>query len=69
VGRRVCGELLSKDRLWVVTWRTTGRDRVAEPGVTRGMACLGVVTLTEILDTGLGLTIPSSMVLTVLLTM
>jgi hypothetical protein len=51
VGRRVCGELLSKDRLWVATCKTTGREWVPGPGGTRGVACLSVVTLTEILDT------------------
>jgi hypothetical protein len=51
VGRRVCGELLSKDRLWVATWKTTGREWVPGQGGTRGVACLGVVTLTQILDT------------------
>jgi hypothetical protein len=38
VVRRVCCELLNKDRLWVVTWRTTGLEWVVGPGVTRGMA-------------------------------
>jgi hypothetical protein len=51
VVRRVCGELLSKGRQWAVTWWTTGREWVARPGDTRGVACLGVVTLTKRLDT------------------
>jgi hypothetical protein len=65
VGRRVCGELRSKDRLWVVTWRTTGREWVAGPGVTRGVPRRGDANR----DTGhcLGLTMLSSIVLAVLL--
>ena len=43
--RSVCGELESKGRQWVVTWRTTAREWVPGPGDTRDVACLGVVTL------------------------
>jgi len=45
--RRVCGELLSKGRQWVVAWRTTVREWVPWLGDSRGVARLGVVTLTE----------------------
>jgi len=49
--RRVCCELLSKGRKWVATWRTTARGLVTGLGDSSGMACLGVVTLTERLVT------------------
>jgi len=49
--RRVCCELLSKGREWVATWRTTARGFVPGLGDSRGVACLGVVTLTERLVT------------------
>jgi len=45
--RRVCSELLSKGRHWVVTWRTTGQEWVPGVGDSRGVACLGVVTLSK----------------------
>jgi hypothetical protein len=45
--RRVCCELMSKGRQWLVTWRITARGSVSGPGDSRGVACLGVVTLTE----------------------
>ena len=44
---RVCGELLSKGRQWVVTWRTTGREWAPGLGNSRGRPCLSVVTLNE----------------------
>jgi hypothetical protein len=47
VFRRVSGELLSKSRQWVVTWRITVREWVPGLGDSRGVACLGVVTLME----------------------
>jgi hypothetical protein len=46
VFRRVCCELLSKGREWVATWRTTARGLVPGLGDSRGVAWLGVVTLT-----------------------
>jgi hypothetical protein len=49
--RRVCGELLSKGRQWAVTWVITARGSVPRLGNSRGVACLGVVTLTEQLET------------------
>jgi hypothetical protein len=49
--RRVCGDLLSKGRKWVVAWRTTGLDLVPRLGNSRGVGFLGVVTLTERLVT------------------
>ena len=49
--RRVCCELLSKGRQWVVTWRITARGSVPGLGEARGEACLGMVTLTEQLET------------------
>jgi hypothetical protein len=64
-------ELLSKGIKrgikWVATWRTTARGLVPGPGDTRGVACLGVVTLLEHPVRCLGLTVLSSMVLAVLL--
>jgi len=49
--RRVCCELLSKGREWVATWRTTSQGLVPGLGESSGVACLGVVTLTERLVT------------------
>jgi hypothetical protein len=49
--KRVCGELLIKGRQLVVTWSTTGRECIPGLGDSRGVACLGVVTLTERLVT------------------
>ena len=49
--RRVCCELLSKGRQRVVTWRITARGSVPGLGEARGEACLGMVTLTEQLET------------------
>jgi hypothetical protein len=49
--RRVCGELLSKGRKWVVAWSITELDLVPNLGNSRGVMCLGVVTLTERLVT------------------
>jgi hypothetical protein len=51
VFRRVCGELLSKGRQWVVTCRITARGWVSGLGDSRGVACLCVVKLTEELVT------------------
>jgi hypothetical protein len=47
VFRRVYGELMSKGRQWVVTCRITAPGWVPGPGDSRGVACLGVVKLTE----------------------
>ena len=49
--RRVCCELLSQGREWFATWRTTEREWVPRLGDSRGVAWLGVVTLTERLVT------------------
>jgi len=35
--RRVCGDLLSKCRQWVLTWRNTGREWVPGLGDSRGL--------------------------------
>ena len=43
--RRICSELLSKGRQWLISRRTTGREWVLGLGDTRGLARLGVVTL------------------------
>jgi len=51
VFRRVCGELLCKGRHWVVTWRITALGWISGMGDSRGVACLGVVKLTERLVT------------------
>ena len=40
-----------KGYTWVATWMTTGRESVPGLGDNRGVACLGVVTLTERLVT------------------
>jgi hypothetical protein len=45
--KHVCGEHLSKGRQWVVTSRTTGREWVPGLGDSCGVACVGMVTLTE----------------------
>jgi hypothetical protein len=47
VFRHASGELLSKGRQWVVTWRITAREWVPGLGDSSGVACLGVVMLTE----------------------
>ena len=49
--RRVCCELLSKGRQCAVTCRITARGSVPRLGDSRGVACLGVMTLTEQLET------------------
>jgi len=49
--RCVCGELLSKGRQRVVTWRTTRQEWVPVLGDACGVACLGVVTLSKQLVT------------------
>jgi hypothetical protein len=51
VFRRVCGQLLSKGRQWAVTWRFTARGSIPGLGDSSGVAFLGVVTLTEQLET------------------
>ena len=45
--RRVCGELLSNCREWVVTWRTVGQEWAPGLGDSHGVACLGMVTLSK----------------------
>ena len=52
--RRVCSEFLGKGRQRVVSWRTTGREWIPVLGDSRGVGCLGMVTLTERLVGSLG---------------
>jgi hypothetical protein len=49
--RHVCGDLLSKGRQWVVTWRTTRQEWVSGLGDSCGVACLGMVMLSKRLVT------------------
>jgi hypothetical protein len=68
VFRRVCGELLSKGRQWVVTWRATGRERVPGPADSwHGLPRCSDANRATGYYSGLGLTVLSSIVLAVLL--
>ena len=49
--RRVCFELVSKGREWLVTWRTTAPGYVPGLGDSRFVSWLGVITLTVLLVT------------------
>ena len=58
--RRVCSELLSKGRKWVVTWRTTVRGFVPGLGDSRDVSRCGDANGTT--GVCLGLTVLCSMV-------
>jgi hypothetical protein len=49
--RHICGELQSKGRQCVVTRRTIWQEWLPGPGDSRGVACLGLVTLSKRLVT------------------